>query len=77
MTIVRPPSRSVSRAGDRPVGRVGELEPAHGVEPHHAHPVGDQRVRPALAARASRVSGWAMTLAPARRKTMAPKWWSG
>ena len=36
-------------AGHRPVGHVGELEPLHGVEPHHPDPVRDQRVRPGLA----------------------------
>ena len=43
-TMVRPPSRSVSAVGDGPVGRVGELEPAHRVETYDPHPIGDQSV---------------------------------
>ena len=41
----RPPSepQRVAR-GHRPVGHIGELEPAHGVEAHHPDPVGNQGV---------------------------------
>ena len=47
-TIVLPPSLSVSERRDRTVGLVGELEAPHGVETDHPHPVGDQRVFPAI-----------------------------
>ena len=41
--------------GDGPVGLVGELEPAHSIQPHNPDPIRDQRVLPTFSRQHSAV----------------------